>query len=211
VVTKGNYDCPENVPPILGLNGLSVLSRLKPFDVKRATISWGKTWGHLDVISTENFPDVEPPFEPHVATSLFRIAQEALSIALKRASVKSTDLTVCVDHGNFSMRFSDDGVPNAELRTEDPAMILASIRRRIRMLGGCVQLFRAEAGATVLTVSMPLPNIVGNYRKIAVRKPSVRPKTLADSSPAGATMVIIRSPCVWRAITKGTTELTAIW
>ena len=55
------------------------------------------------------------------------------------------------------------------------------------------------------------PNIVGNYRKIAVRKPSVRLKTLADSSPAGATIVIIRSPCVWRAITKGTTELTAIW
>jgi hypothetical protein len=41
--------------------------------------------------------------------ALFRSAQEALSIALKRASVKSTDLTVCVDRGDFWMRFSDDG------------------------------------------------------------------------------------------------------
>jgi signal transduction histidine kinase len=127
-----------------------------------AALRWQlkKTWGHSDVISTEIFPDVEPQFESHVATSLFRIAQEALSMALKRASVKSTDLTVCVDHGNFLMRFSDDGVPNVEMRTEDPAMILASIRHRIRMFGGSVQLFSAEAGATVLTVSMPLPNIV---------------------------------------------------
>ena len=127
-----------------------------------AALRWQlkKTWGHSDVMSTENFPDVEPQFESRVATSLFRIAQEALSIALKRASVKSTDLTVCVDHGNFSMRFSDDGVPSAEMRTEDPAMILASIRHRIRMLGGSLQFFSAEAGATVLTVSMPLSNIV---------------------------------------------------
>jgi signal transduction histidine kinase len=58
------------------------------------------------------------------------------------------------------MRFSDDGVPSAEMRTEDPAMILASIRHRIRMLGGSLQFFSDEAGATVLTVSMPLSNIV---------------------------------------------------
>jgi signal transduction histidine kinase len=58
------------------------------------------------------------------------------------------------------MRFSDDGVPNAETQTEDPAMILASIRHRIRTMGGNVQLLSAEAGATVLTVSMPLSNIV---------------------------------------------------
>lgn len=172
------------VKPALSQNALNRVDRVKrtleqAIDLKRrviedwrpsildnfglfAALRWQlkKTWGHSDVMSTETFPDVEPPFEPHVATSLFRIAQEALSIALKRASVKSTDLTVCVDHGNFSMRFSDDGVPSAEMRTEDPAMILASIRHRIRMLGGSLQFFSAEAGATVLTVSMPLSNIV---------------------------------------------------
>jgi signal transduction histidine kinase len=127
-----------------------------------AALRWQlqKTWGHSDIVSTENFPDIEPQFESHAATSLFRIAQEALSLALRRTSVKSTDLTVCVDHGNFCMRFSDDGVPNAETQTEDPAMILASIRHRIRIMGGNVRLFSAEAGITVLTVSMPLPHIV---------------------------------------------------
>jgi len=110
-------------------------------------------------VLTQTYPNVEPQFESHAAIALFRIAQEALSIALKRASVKSTDLTVPVDQGNFWMRFSDDGVPTAETHTEDPAMILASIRHRIGVLGGNVQISRTEAGATVLTVSMPLPEV----------------------------------------------------
>jgi len=109
-------------------------------------------------VLTQTYPNVEPQFESHAAIAMFRIAQEALSIALKHASVKSTDLTVSVDQGNFGMRFSDDGVPTAETQTIDP-MILASVRHRIRVLGGTVQISRTDAGATVLTVSMPLPEV----------------------------------------------------
>jgi signal transduction histidine kinase len=126
-----------------------------------AALRWQikKTWGDSDVVSTENYPDVEPRFESRAATTLFRIAQEALSMTLKRASVKSTDLTVCADHGNFWMKFSDDGAPNAETQTADPAMILASIRYRIRALGGNVHTSRTEASSTVLIVSMPLREV----------------------------------------------------
>src|ERR1700719_300644 len=127
-----------------------------------AALRWQikKTWGDSDVVSTENYPDVEPRFESHAATTLFRIAQEALSMAVKRASVRSTDLTVCVDHGSFWMIFSDDGAPSAEIQTADPAMILASIRYRIRALGGNVQISRTKASSTVLAVSMPLREVV---------------------------------------------------
>jgi signal transduction histidine kinase len=57
------------------------------------------------------------------------------------------------------MRFSDDATSDAEMQTEDLTMILASMRHRIRALGGTVKIVRTEAGATVLTVSMPLPEI----------------------------------------------------
>jgi len=126
-----------------------------------AALRWQikKTWGDSAVVSTEDYPDVEPRFESHAATTLFRIAQEALSITLERASVKSTNLTVRVDHENFWMIFSDDGAPNAETQTADPAMILASIRYRIRTLGGNVRLSRTGANSTVLTVSMPLREV----------------------------------------------------
>src|ERR1700723_2762298 len=179
-----DLDAVRRVEPALSQNALNRLDRVKrtleqAIDLKRrvieelrpsildnfglfAALRWQlkKTWGNSDVVSTENYPDVEPRFESHAATTIFRIAQEALSMVLKRASVKSADLTVSVDHGKFWMRFSDDGAPNAQTQTTDPAMILASIRYRIRTLGGNVQISRTEASSTVLTVSMPLREVV---------------------------------------------------
>jgi signal transduction histidine kinase len=178
-----DLDAVRRVNPPLSQNALNRVDRVKrtleqAIDLERrvieelrpsildnfglfAALRWQieKTWSNSAVVSTESYPTVEPQFDSHVNIGLFRIAQEALSIALKRASVKSTDLTVGVDQGIFSMRFSDDGAPNVETQSEDPAMILASMRHRIRMLGGNVQIFGAETGATVLIVSMPLPGI----------------------------------------------------
>jgi signal transduction histidine kinase len=70
-----------------------------------------------------------------------------------RVAVKSTDLTVRADPANIWMRFSDDGTPNA---SEESTMLLASMRHRIRVLGGKVEVTDNEAGATALTVWMPL-------------------------------------------------------
>ncbi|MEA3172692.1 MAG: hypothetical protein QOF42_103 [Gammaproteobacteria bacterium] len=128
-----------------------------------AALRWQlkKTWTNSDVVFTQTYPNVEPQFESHAAIALFRIAQEALPIACKRELVKSTDLTVSVDQGNFSMRFSDDGVPTAEAQTVDP-MVLASMRHRIRVLGGTVQISSTDAGATILTVAMPLTEVLAD-------------------------------------------------
>jgi signal transduction histidine kinase len=128
-----------------------------------AALRWQlkKTWADSNVVLTQTYPNVEPQFDSHAAIALFRIAQEALSIALKRESVKSTDLTVSVDQGSFSMRFSDDGVPTVETQTVDP-MILASMRHRIRVLGGTVQISRTDAGASILTVVMPLTEVLAD-------------------------------------------------
>jgi signal transduction histidine kinase len=135
-----------------------------------AALRWQlrKTWANTDVVSTETYPDVEPRFQASASIALFRIAQDALSIALNRASVKSTDLSVGVDMGHFWMRFSDDGTPNPEKQTQDPTMILASMRHRIRLLGGEVQIISSEAGATVLTASMPLPENIASVDKRGV-------------------------------------------
>jgi signal transduction histidine kinase len=178
-----DLDAVRRVEPPLSQNALNRVDRVKKtleqaIELKRrvteelrpsildnfglfAALRWQlkKTWCNADVVSTQTYPNVEPRFESHAAIALFRIAQEALSLALKRASVKSTDLTVCVDQGSFWMRFSDDGVPNAETKMGDP-MILASMRHRIRALNGAVQIYRTDRGVTVLTVSMPLPEVL---------------------------------------------------
>jgi signal transduction histidine kinase len=172
-----DLDSVRRLKPALSQNALERLDRVKrtleqAIDLERrviedlrpstlddiglfAALRWQlkKTWGNSAVVSSQTYPDVEPAFEPGAAIVLFRIAQEALSIALMRAAVKSTDLTVRADPANIWMRFSDDGTPNA---SEESATLLASIRHRIRVLGGKVAIADNEAGATALTVWMPL-------------------------------------------------------
>jgi len=177
-----DLDAVRRVKPPLSENALNRVDRVKrtleqAIELKRrvteelrpsildnfglfAALRWQfkKTWSNSDVVSTQTYPDVEPQFASHATIALFRIAQEALSIVLKRASVKSIDLTVSVDQENFWMRLSDDGVPTAETQTI-VQMILASMRHRIRVVGGTVQISRTEAGATILAVAMPLPEV----------------------------------------------------
>jgi signal transduction histidine kinase len=131
-----------------------------------AALRWQirSAWSNSGITSTESFPVVEPQFESCVAIALFRIAQDALSMSLNRASVKSTDLTIRVDEDIFWMNFSDDGTSNAEGKTEEPAMVLASMRHRIRVFGGNLRICRNEAGATVLIASMPLPEATTTVR-----------------------------------------------
>jgi protein-histidine pros-kinase len=175
-----DLDSVRRVKPALSQNAIERVERVKrtlqqAIDLKRrvieelrpsilddlglfAALRWQlkKTWGHSPVISSETYPDVEPVFESGTPVVLFRIAQEALSIARLRAAIKSTDLTVRADPANFWMRFSDDGTPDAERQSEDPEMVLASMRQRIRVLGGKVDISDNEAGVSALTVWMPL-------------------------------------------------------
>jgi signal transduction histidine kinase len=172
-----DLDSVRRVKPALSQNALERLDRVKrtleqAIHLKRrviedlrpstlddlglfAALRWQlkKTWGNSAVVCSETYPDIEPAFESGAAIVLFRIAQEALSIALMRAAVKSTDLTVRADPTNIWMRFSDDGTPNT---SEESAMLLASMRHRIRALGGKVEITDNEAGATALTVWVPL-------------------------------------------------------
>jgi len=175
-----DLDSVRRMKPALSQNALERLERVKKtleqaIDLRRriieelrpsilddlglfAALRWQikKTWGDSAVISSEAFPDVEPAFESGAPIVLFRIAHEALSIAFMRVAVKSTDLTVRADPANFWMRFSDDGAPDTATRPDDRAMLLASMRHRIRIFGGKVEITTTEAGATALTVWMPL-------------------------------------------------------
>jgi signal transduction histidine kinase len=175
-----DLDSVSRVKPALSQNAIERVDRVKrtlqqAIDLKRrliedlrpsildnfglfAALRWQlkKTWGNSAVISSETYPDVEPAFESGTAIILFRIAQEALSIALMRVALKSTDLTIRADAANFWMRFSDDGMHDAKNQSEDRVMLLASMRHRIRILAGKVEISDNDAGATALTVWMPL-------------------------------------------------------
>lgn len=180
-----DLDAVRRVKPEIGQNALERLDRVKrtfeqAIDLKRrvieelrpstlddfglfAALRWllKTTWGNSAVVYREAYPDVEPAFDSGAPIILFRIAQEALAVALMRVAVMSTDLTVLADPGNFWMRFSDDGTPNAEVESAIPGMLLASMRHRIHILSGKIEVSSSEAGATALTVWMPLTRAAG--------------------------------------------------
>jgi signal transduction histidine kinase len=106
----------------------------------------------------DHYPDIEPWLEPDMSVALFRIAEEALAMTLKRGSVTSTELHVQVDDGTLSMSVSDNGTPIMVSGGHEvgASTALASMRHRIRELGGKVDMRRTDSGGTVLTASMPL-------------------------------------------------------
>ena len=181
-----DLDSLRRVNPTLSLTAIERLDRVKrtlqqAIDLKRqviedlrpsilddfglfAALRWQlkRTWFNSVVVSSQSYPDVEPNFEPGTAIALLRIAQDALSIAVLRASVKSSDLSVRADSANFWMTFSDDGISNAVKDSEDLAMIMASMRHRIRALGGKIEISDSQANA--MTVWIPI--FSGSYRRL---------------------------------------------
>ena len=118
-----------------------------------------------------HYPDIEPELEPNASIALFRIAEEALAMTLKRGSVTSTELHVRVADGILSMSVTDDGTPVSDGQEAGASTALASMRHRLRVLGGKVDLRRNEAGGSVLTASIPLGEHPDRQPQAAAAKP----------------------------------------
>ncbi len=110
-----------------------------------------------NVIYTEWYPEVEPPLPPSASIALFRVAEEALAMTFKRGSVEVADLQVWVEENVLHMKFADNGIPVVRDGAEQGADIaLAAMRYRLRLLGGSIDIERAEGGGTVLTAQLPI-------------------------------------------------------
>jgi signal transduction histidine kinase len=143
------------------LDNLGLFAALK-WQLRQASEGSGATL-------TENYPQAEPFFQPDALTALFRVAEEAIKMIFNRGDVKAASVSIQVENGGITMRFSDDGVPDMVGGLEPGAAdALSSMKHRIRALGGTVELLRTAAGGTVLKAYMPLPpgsaqNIEGEH------------------------------------------------
>jgi signal transduction histidine kinase len=90
---------------------------------------------------------------------LFRIAQEAFTNILKHSGATSVDLTLDKDGDAIVMRISDDGkgIPASRL-TAIGSHGLASMRHRVRALGGRLDVRSPASGGTTLLVRIPAAN-----------------------------------------------------
>jgi signal transduction histidine kinase len=110
-----------------------------------------------NVIYTEWYPEIEPTLPADASIALFRVAEEALAMTFKRGAVEVADLQVTVDENVLHMKFTDNGIPIMLSGAEQDADIaLATMRYRLRLLGGTVDVERAPGGDTILSARLPL-------------------------------------------------------
>ncbi|MGB6306764.1 MAG: CHASE3 domain-containing protein, partial [Steroidobacteraceae bacterium] len=107
----------------------------------------------------ESFPDEEPKFTSEAAIALFRIAQEAFTNILKHSGAESMDIALDLDEDAIVMQISDDGrgIPAGRLNAIG-SHGLASMRHRVRALGGRLDVRSPASGGTTLLVRIPAAN-----------------------------------------------------
>jgi two-component system sensor histidine kinase UhpB len=96
-----------------------------------------------------------PPAE--IALCLFRVAQEALSNAIKHGKAKRIDITLKIQTGLLSMRIKDVGAGfNASTRCG--GLGLLSMQERLRFLGGTLELKSQPGVWTEVYAELPFRN-----------------------------------------------------
>ena len=144
-----------------------------------AALRWQlkETCGNAGLKCTEVYPDEEPKFTSEAAIALFRIAQEAFTNILKHSGATSVDLTLDKDGDAIVMRISDDGkgIPASRL-TAIGSHGLASMRHRVRALGGRLDVRSPASGGTALLVRIPAANALQR-----AAEPAAAPAQAKDS------------------------------
>jgi signal transduction histidine kinase/ligand-binding sensor domain-containing protein len=107
----------------------------------------------------------EPRRVPSTAESnLLRIAQEALTNALRHAGAR--EIRVCLDFGTeqVCLRIQDDGhgfAAGAEASSGSAHLGLVGIRERVAQIGGLLTLNSRVGSGTEVVVEVPMPQSVG--------------------------------------------------
>ncbi len=101
-----------------------------------------------------------PVQDSAAATHLLRIAQEAVSNALKHGQARHIDLTLERTRDKIVLRVSDDGcgLPKDFAAQRQKGMGLRIMQSRAGMMAGTLALERNPAGGVSVTVSVPAPD-----------------------------------------------------
>lgn len=102
----------------------------------------------------EFFPGEEPKLTADAAISLFRIAQESFANIIKMSAAKTVDVTLDIDDDALVFRIKDDGRGISDPSSESDVHVLASMRHRVRALGGTFEVSAGPAGG-ILDVRIP--------------------------------------------------------
>lgn len=142
-----------------------------------------------------------------VATSLYRIAQEALNNVIKHAQASAVHLrlTRC-DDGMLVLRISDDGTGmRIGDRRKAQSFGLLGMQQRVRALGGALRIESQAGSGTVIEVLVPLPGMQA-LPPDAPSDPGPNTRWMPARSPAGGYPIDQASPVTSGAAGPATQE-----
>jgi len=109
----------------------------------------------------DSYPDTQPSFNPESAISLFRIAQESHSLALRQPGVNATRMMVGISRGMLDIAVSHDGEERAaEKLGEDDLFAICFIAHRARSLGGRLTVTNGREGGPWYRANLPLARLI---------------------------------------------------
>ncbi|HEY5951861.1 MAG TPA: GAF domain-containing protein [Kofleriaceae bacterium] len=94
--------------------------------------------------------------ERGLATTVFRIFQEASTNVVRHAKATRMQITLWLERGNLRLDIADDGVGVPEIAPRNSSLGLLNMRERARRAGGDCTVRRREPQGTVVSVSVPL-------------------------------------------------------
>ena len=121
-----------------------------------AALRWQmkETCARGGIACNEYFPGEEPKLTSDAGIALFRIAQESFSNILRMSAAKTVDVTLDIDDDALVFRITDDGRGISDPSFESDEHILASMRHRVRALGGTFDVSGSATGG-VMEVRIP--------------------------------------------------------
>jgi PAS domain S-box-containing protein len=94
-----------------------------------------------------------------LATTVFRVFQEALTNVVRHAEAKRVDVGIAARGGELVLEVRDDGRGIRPEEIQDPRSLgLLGIRERARRMGGSATYERVEPTGTLLMLRLPLPS-----------------------------------------------------
>jgi PAS domain S-box-containing protein len=90
-----------------------------------------------------------------IATHVFRIAQEAISNAVKHGNAQTIVIDLSAQRGDLHMSIADDGVGLGKTQGDGKGIGMQTMVYRARVVGGTVEIGPGERGGTVVNCTIP--------------------------------------------------------
>jgi len=131
-------------------------SKLEYLGVVAGIRSWCKEFGERRKIEVDFRSDVSSFLPPEIGLTLFRILQEALHNVAKHSGVKSVEVQMREHQGEIQLIISDPGKGFDPEDVRDKGLGLTSMRERVRLVNGTIEIHSKPMAGTTIQVLVPL-------------------------------------------------------